>query len=949
MNSFLKNTAQQLLDSGKDLSQLVVVLPNRRAGLFFIKYLEELIETPTWMPEVKTIEQVFSGIAKQATADDLTLIFELYDVYQQLQPEAETFDRFYFWGELILKDFNDLDQFLANAKLVYRNLSEIKAIESDLSFLTEEQVKLISQFWKSFQAQKPEEKERFLRFWQILEKLYEQFNAQLDVLGLAYGGKVYRKAVSKLPEMVQPEKHYVFVGFNAFTLAEEKLIKHFIKYFGAEVYWDVDAYYVLDKRQEAGLFFREYIKDPILGPTFPSELPQAIESKSSFIHTYAIPLKINQANVVGKLLEQVPTEESLEETVVILPDEQLLFPLLHVLPTSIDKLNVTMGYPIRNAPVYAFLDAILDLQRYIKIKEGRVSFYHKQVLDLLSFPYLMDSNAAFAKELKASIQKDNLIEISVEHLQAGGGLFQEVFQKVGSSDLIRYLGKLMQLLAEQLKNDSIQSSYLFQAYKQLNRIQEVLSDHRLGNLSLEFFLKLFRQLFQEVRLPFEGEPLLGLQVMGVLESRNLDFRRVIICDVNEGSFPPGGGINSMIPHNLRRAFSLPVQEQNDAIYAYTFYRLLHQAEEVHLIYSTASDQGKNGEMSRFLQQMQVELSIAKPQIQMLPADVSSGTEITVTKDTAVMKKLSEYWVSSAGDGESYPRSLSASAINSYLDCRLRFYLRYVAGLKEQEEVAADVDAGVFGTILHRAIELLYLPEQEKAPKLITSHELNRIQPTIGEAVDKAIKEFYNAVDDSSFVPSGQMQLVREIFMEYIHAIVKYDQEAGNFTVLGLEQAHQTSIPITVQGRREEVRLYGLIDRVDEKEGVIRLLDYKTGKDEKKFTTIASLFDRGDQKRNKAVMQTMLYAYFYQFANPTNQKPLKPGLFNVKEIFEEGFSPFLLMGKEKVEIGNYLTFAEEFEQGLSLLLQELFDPAIAFDQTMDVDKCKYCAFKEMCGR
>ncbi|MGY6523630.1 MAG: PD-(D/E)XK nuclease family protein [Mongoliitalea sp.] len=949
MNSFLKNTAEKVLNSGKDLSQLVIVLPNRRAGLFFVKYLEELIESPTWMPEVKTIEQVFSGIAKQRKADDLTLIFELYDVYQQLQPEAETFDRFYFWGELILKDFNDLDQFLADAKLVYRNLSEIKAIESDLSFLTEEQVALISQFWKSFQAQKPEEKERFLRFWQILEKLYEQFNAQLDVLGLAYGGKVYRKAVGKLPELAQPEKQYVFVGFNAFTLAEEKLIKHFIKEFGAEVFWDVDAYYIEDKRQESGLFFRDYIKDPVLGPTFPQELPQTIASKARNIHTYAIPLKINQANVVGKLLETVGAEESLEETVVILPDEQLLFPLLHVLPGNVDKLNVTMGYPIRNAPVYAFLDAILDLQRYIKVKDGKVTFYHKQVLDLLSFPYLLDSNPEFTQALKVKIQSDNLIELSIEQLHAGGGLFQEVFQKVASHELVKYLGKLMQLLAQQLKADSIQSSYLFQAFKQLNRIHEVLSDHRLGDLSLEFFLKLFRQLFQEVRLPFEGEPLQGLQVMGVLESRNLDFRRVIICDVNEGSFPPGGGINSMIPHNLRRAFGLPVQEQNDAIYAYTFYRLLHQAEEVHLIYSTASDQGKNGEMSRFLQQMQVELNIAKPQVQLLPADVRMGKEIVVSKDPAVMEKLAAYWLSSEEDA--YPRSLSASAINSYLDCRLRFYLRYVAGLKEQEEVAADVDAGVFGTILHRAIELLYLPEGDKAPKLITPHELNRIQPMIAPAVDEAIREFYHVEKGQEFVPSGQMQVVREIFIEYIQAIVDYDHEGGDFKVLGLEQKHTTSIPIEVNGRREDVRLFGLIDRVDEKDGVVRLLDYKTGKDENKFTTIASLFDRADSKRNKAAMQTLLYAYFYQFSNPANQQPLKPGLFNVKEIFKEGFSPFLLMGetRSKEELQNYLDVAEEFEQGLSDLLSELFNPEIPFDQTDDPKKCQYCAYKEMCGR
>ena len=941
MDSFLKDIAKQLLASGRDLKETVVVLPNRRAGLFFVQHLGAVIQEPTWMPEVKTIEQVFSGLAGQSASDDLSLIFELYEVYRQLQSSPEEFDRFYFWGELILKDFNDIDQFMADAKVLYRNLSEIKAIESDLSYLSPEQVQLISQFWKSFQSQQEKERERFLRFWQILGDLYEKFNAHLEVLGMAYTGKVYRQVASRLDRLSKPSKHYVFVGFNAFTLAEEALIRHYVGEFGAEIFWDLDAYYLEDKRQEAGLFFRDYQKDKVFGPTFPNELPSRIEHKSTKISSYAIPLKINQANLVGKLLEQVAPGESLEETVVILPDEQLLFPVLHALPESIGKLNVTMGYPIRNAPVYAFLDAVLDLQRFLRMREGLVYFYHKQVLDLLSFPYLLESNPDFVRQLKKDVSQNNTIEIGAQLLAQGGELFARVFQKVEAKDLFDYLGGLMEILAEQLKDDAIQRSYLFQAFKQLNRMREVFASQRLGELRTEFFLKIFRQLFREVRLPFEGEPLEGLQLMGVLESRNLDFKRVIICDVNEGSFPPGGGINSMIPFNLRRAFRLPVQEQNDAIYAYTFYRLLHRAEEVHLIYTTASDQGKAGEMSRFVQQMHAELGISKPKVLMVEASLTPSREITVEKTPPIMDVLSAYFV----EGEVNPKQkrLSASAINAYLDCRLRFYFQYIAGLKENEEVSSEVDAGVFGNILHKAIELLY----GEPVGIITPHVLERLKPQIPAAVDRAIADFYKEEDEKQVRLTGQMHIVREIFIHYIQAIVDYDQRHGDFKVLGLEAQHNATIKVDVAGASKDVGLSGFIDRMDEKDGVVRLLDYKTGKDDKKFNSVASLFDREASKRNKAAMQTLLYAYFYQFDHPSNTKPLKPGLFNVKEIYKDNFSPFLIKEKEQVE--NYLDIREEFEQGLSGLLSELFNADIPFDQTQDAKKCQYCSYREICGK
>ena len=945
MTPFLKETAQQLLDSGQDLKDLRVVLPNRRAGLFFTKYLGELIEQPVWMPEVITIEQLVYQLAGNTPTDDLTLVFELYETYRTLQKDAEPFDRFFHWGELILKDFNDLDQFLAPVKQVYAHLAEIKEFESDLSFLTEDQWALIAQFWKAFERQNETEKARFLKFWQILGALYEGFQERLQKSGLAYGGQLYRQVASTTDSIPKPDKHLIFIGFNAFTGAEEKIITHFIQAFAAEIYWDVDAYYLDDPLQEAGLFFREYRKNAVFGQTFSKQLPARIQKKGSQIHTHAIPLKTNQANLVSKLLEGVKLKEQLEETVIILPDEQLLFPVLYQLPEGITKLNVTMGYPMRNAPIYAFLDAVLDLQRHAKRKDGQVTFYHKSVLDLLAYPYLQAANGSLASQIAQKIQEENWVDVPEELLTKKNGLFDLVFQKISGDVLIEYLIALIDYLAKELQEDLTQKSYLFQAFKQLNRVKEIFNSTGSKGLKVEFLLSLFRKLFRDLKLPFEGEPLQGLQVMGVLESRNLDFRRVIICDLNEGSFPPGGGIQSMIPMNLRKAFRLPVQEQNDAIYAYTFYRLLHRAEEVHLIYTTAGEQGKSSEMSRFIQQMRVELPISAPESVLVPVNLTPNQAITLTKSPAMLTRLARYF-KPKGEGEAEKR-FSASALNMYLDCRLRFYLRYVAELKEKEVVVKTIDPMTFGTLLHRGVEILYqIPEGEEFRE-ITSHEINRLLPQVPKAVEQAFRELYKKEEGEELLLTGQLQIAREVLTKYIQAILAYDQRNGDFKVVGLEKEHRAYLSIKTEEGEQEVALGGVIDRMDIKDAVVRLLDYKTGKDTKKIASIGSLFDRENTKRNKAAMQTFLYAFFHHYQFPETQLPLKPGIINIKEIYSPDFSPYLQLND--AEVNDYRVFAAEFEQGLRGLLEEIVDPLIPFDQTEDKKKCTYCAYKELCGR
>lgn len=956
MDSFLQDTAKDLLKKKGQLRNLTIVLPNRRAGLFFTRHLGQLIQEPTWMPEIKTIEDLFNESAQLRPADSLTLIFELYQVYCQLHPSPEPFDRFYFWGELILKDFNDLDQFMVDAGKLYHQLSALKEIETDWSFLTAHQIALIQAFWRSFEGKESQHKDKFLKFWELLSPLYDAYQLSLKVSGIAYPGMIYRKVAESLPEMTPPESTFVFVGFNAFTLTEEKLVKYFLANFGAEIYWDLDAYYVNDPQQESGLFFREYLKDPVLGPTFPANLPQRIGKRAFKIKTYATPLKVTQANLAGSILSQIGEFENLEETVVILPDEQMLFPLLNILPNDVKKINVTMGYPIKNTPVYTFLESVLELQRYTKIEEDQVHFYHKPVVDLLSSVYLRKENPVLSEEITSELKATNQVYIPQKSLKAGGRLFALIFNKYSSSDLLLGLMELVQALAERSQVDGLDRSYLFQCYKQLNRLRDLLLSRSEVAISLEFVIRIFRQIFREVKLPFEGEPLEGLQVMGVLESRNLDFKRVIICHMNEGSFPPSASLNSMVPFNLRKAFGLPVQEQNDAIYGYTFYRLLHRAEEVHLIYTTAGDQGRAGEKSRYIYQLSEELGFEmegnREEVVYVPIDIKSTEAITVQKDSTILNLMKRYLVNGVGASAV---AISPSALAVYLDCRLKFYFKYIAELAEEEEVSEEVDPAVFGNLVHGALENLYLGFiVRKKRSLLTPEDFPSLKDFIFPAIEKAIRKQYFIQEDETLKLSGHLIIARDVLQKYLLQILKLDADSAPFEIISLEaeKKYKARLPIQTAFGTQTVLLGGIIDRVDKREGVIRLMDYKSGKDNRVFQSIESLFDRENKNRNKAAMQTLFYGLLYHYNFPENRLPLKPALLNLREIFKDDFSPYLEVKESKAKpivVENYLDYKEAFEIQLQGILEELFSEDVPFDQTENLEKCSYCPYTGICGR
>lgn len=957
MNSFLRETAKTLLTEYGDLKAVKVVLPNRRAGLFFSKFMGQLIKKPIWMPEIVTIEDLFYGLAEKRPADKLTLIFELYKVYREVSGTEEGFDRFYFWGEMILRDFNDLDQFLVNAEKLFLNLKEQKVLESDWSFLSPDQVALIQEFWASFQSRDREHQEKFLKFWDLLLPLYRSYKSSLEVAGMAYGGMIYREVATRLDQFTYMDKQHVFVGFNAFTGAEELLVKHFVKHFRAGVYWDLDAYYILDDIQEAGLFFRDYRKDAVLGPTFPESLPEGIRKKNPKIRTYALPLKINQANLVGSLLEEVPEGENWEETVVILPDEQLLFPLLNVLPDRVKEVNVTMGYPVKNTPVYTFLEAILEMQRYTKVEDGQLYFYHKPVKELLSMVYLQSRNPDFATKVINDLNLTNTIYLPQSELVNGGDLFARVFMLFTPENMVEGIMEIIRNLASNIDEESMERTYLLQCYKQMNRVEGVLLQEIKEEVTLEFFIRIFRQLFREIKLPFQGEPLEGLQIMGVLESRNLDFRRVIICNMNEGSFPPNSSINALVPFNLRKAFGMPVQEQNDAIYAYTFYRLLHQAEEVHMLYATAAQQGQVGEKSRYIHQIQHEMqdfSVAGNELPVhVPVGLSEVRPITITKDENILETLQRY-TDQAGAGV-VPVSFSPSAINTWLDCRLKFYFNYIASIEVPEEVQEDVDPALFGNLVHLSLELLYQGYiKRKGRSVLAAEDIRELEKYVFPSVELAIRRQYHLEENKEMKLTGKLAIARDVLQKYLLGVLKKDGETAPFEIISLEagRKYKARLSINTDRGNRQVAFGGVIDRVDRVNETIRLIDYKSGADRKDFNGIESLFDRKSKSRNKAAMQTLFYGFLFKANFPNNKVPLKPAIFALREIFQEDFNPYLQVKEgtgKRVEVENYMDYEEDFLRGLSNTIQEIFDPDQPFDQTEDLTKCKYCPFAPICSR
>jgi CRISPR/Cas system-associated exonuclease Cas4 (RecB family) len=960
MKPFLLELAETLFrEHTRKLDTLTLVFPNRRASLYFRKHLSTLIDKPVFAPDLITIEEFIGRFSSARIPDKLELIYQLWIVYHAGKPEEERepFDQFYFWGEMLLKDFDEIDKYMVNSDHLFKDLSNQKELDATFDFLTEEHREFLRSFWINFQESPSGNKEKFLSVWKMLPGIYAAFRKHLEENRLAYDGMLHRNVAEKIASQKIPQG-LKFVGFNALTKAEEVILAACVEKAGATIHWDVDTYYVNNVVQEAGRFFREYQEHPILKSTFPAEIPSNLINRApgheKKIRLYGAPQPIGQAKLAAQLLkEEIDKGINPEETLFVLPDEKLLMPVMHGVSGHVDKLNVTMGFPLSATPMFNLIELLVELQ--ITRKSGH--FNHRSVLAILGHPYVVVADTASSHKKRKDILIGNWVHIPKNFLASSIQLHRIIFQEVGLAgddgnklSMIEYIRQIITEIGSLNALPDFDKEYAFGFLTLINRFDQVIgqTDIKAATYSAmknswRSFLRLFRQVVRSYKIPFSGEPLRGLQVMGVLETRNLDYKNVIILSLNEGAFPSFSSKGSYIPFNIRKAYRLPTVEHQDAMYAYLFYRVLQRAENISLFYNSETDVLGQGEMSRYLQQLiyesglPVERAVMHHTVQPLPIN-----PITIKKDKQVLARLADI----LKERPHRNRGLSPSALNAYIECRLRFYFRYVAGIKEPNEVEDDLDARMLGSFLHQVMERFYKQIRDrKKSKTVDAVDFENYLGPIHTIIDDVFRDWYKLDPAVPVEYDGQRLVVREMIIRFASKILDLDKKHAPFEMEALEQEGMVySIPIS--HAPGNVVIGGVIDRADYKDGVLRIIDYKTGKDDLDFLSIASLFQR-EGKRNKAVFQTLVYALLVRKNFPKNYKTLLPGLMNRKNLFDDNFTFGFRMDKEL--LSDVISFLDEFEELLKNVVEELYDPKEVFDQTTEEGNCKFCPYNSICYR
>jgi len=885
--------------------------------------------------------------------ETLEAIFELFEVYKKVQKKAETFDKFFFWGEMILRDFEEIDQYLVDTKHLFTGIKSQKELDEAFYFLDEEDKAIIQSFWSSFLPDTTKTQQNFLDTWRILLPLYEGFKERLHNQKRAFGGMIYRDIAERLEkDQPKPDHKIYLAGFNALTKSEETIFKYLVRECNATIIWDLDAYYFNNYQQEAGTFLREYANDTLLGRSFPKEPANQIEEEKTFTAT-GVSLEVGQAKAMGEAVEEIVSQPDFDpsRTVIVLPQEHMLFPVLHSIPESVEKVNITMGYPLKDTSIYSLLESALDLQRLRKKSQVKgVSFYHRPVQELLLHPLLMPLEEKAASKWLVEIKKKNRIMIPAEELTFQHPVMQQVFEE--ADDPLNYLLKVLRALYEHWKDTDrdLEVEFISRFYGHMELLEAMIGD-KSEELKYDFFTALFKRLARSFKVPFTGEPLDGLQIMGILETRNLDFDRVYILNMNEGSWPAQPRRGSFVPYNIRRAFGLPVYENNDAMYAYLFYRLLQRAKEVHFFYNTVSEFNVNGEISRFVRQLEAESShTIEKKVLANPVKTQSIEEITIQKTPEVLQHMKRFTA-----GYQYPDAskFTPSALITYLTCRLKFYFKYVAKLYEAEDVQEEMDAAIFGNILHNTMEILYkeFTKREKRD-IIYPNDIFIIRAGVKGALRKAFMAHYNVEKSESFELEGRSIIAAEILEKFANQIIDHDQKYAPFKVLGLEastrEGYHLEVPVEIAGKTIYVNIKGIIDRIDFKEERVRVIDYKTGRDEKEYESIEVLKDRTKILKNKTILQVFYYSYLY-WKVAGDQHIIEPGIFNSKDLFKDDFSWRVHQKNSKAELLDFRPLAKEYENFLTELLTEIYDPEVPFDQVEDEKMCKYCPYVGICGR
>lgn len=1027
MQAFLQQIANHIPINEADpraLKDHCYVFPNRRAGVYFKKYLTERFKGKfIWSPQVLSIVEFVELMSDKVILGPITLAFELFSVYFLHEPEVQ-FDKFYPWGQILLRDFDEIDKYMADAEKLFQVVKEQKEIETD--FMPPERIEAIKQFWNIFEHEKDdtELKDEFIKIWQVLGQVYKGFRDNLQRNDSAYYGMAIREIAENLEKgsLKLPFKKIVFGGFNALATAEIRIIEHLTQHHDTTVYWDTDAYYMTNRKQEAGNFVAKYYEKWKDHPKHHWAFQTDFAKNKKNIHIIGVPLKVGQAKYTGQLLQNALKNKTIDptQTAVVLGDESLLFPMLYALPDNLETVNVTMGYPLKNSPLLALLENIYRLQKSMLItpaKDGepeKYSFYSKSILEIINNAHIKPFDAELVQSYSSYIARFNIVYTNQDSIlkklkgekEKPHPVFVLLFQRADTFvGLLHCFNRLLVWLFNQIKEDNkeetdlnqkadeqpeegievsksaIELEFIYHLIKQLKMLEETLKKYQ-RIVSLDTFWKLFREIIVSVKLPFTGEPLRGVQVMGFLETRTIDYQNLFVLSVNEGVIPATKPHVTYIPFNLRKGFGLPTFLDQDAIYAYHFYHMLQRSEKVFLLYNTEVGSFAAGEKSRFLLQLEHELKLRYSPITItnqlvttpLEAETPNTELMTIPKNADIMERLSRYFVQDPEpepekneDGtpkKSHKRQLSATALTTYVRCPVQFYFQYIAELRELGTVDEEINDLLFGNVLHYAIELIYRPymlkgdvmTEEIMESLKKKHKL--INKRVNEAFKKILKD-----EQVTKKEEGFNLLMKKVIKKLIYKIIETDAKQVPFKIIELEEVYdektgqkKDDLPETAPGRYDthidigegrKVRIKGIIDRIDEVRDengapIIRILDYKTGKVQ--FETSATAlklppdkyiekyFEKPDLRSG---FQIYYYAYLYWLQHPTAH--IQVGIYALQEISK---------GVRFLQNGKILDseFFLAFETRLKKMLTELFDEHTSFLQSEDEKAYAFSAYR-----
>jgi CRISPR/Cas system-associated exonuclease Cas4 (RecB family) len=950
MERFLTRCAEYIYTKhqGK-LEGICLVFPNRRAGTFFNSYLQKIITEPMIGPITTTVNELISGFSALHQGEKLQLISILYPIFKKHTHTEETFDEFYFWGEVLLSDFNDIDRYLVSAKDLFTNVADLKDIGLGLDYLTPEQKEAIERFWGSLSAGmlNPHQKE-FFSVWQKLYNIYSEFrNALLD-REMAYGGMIYREVTEEFSRNVPEfefEKYYI-IGLNALNTCE----KTFFRILGprAVFLWDYDKYY-LDPKLEAGKFIREnLVKFPPPDDFF---FDTTCFSGKKHIRIVAVSSSFGQAQEVPRFMEQINSEfrNDFDNTAIVLADESLLYPALGAIPTAVETINVTMGYPAKNSVVYGFLLLLINLIKNRRTNsEGRTVIYHRFVTDILNHQLLGNVEYEKTREFISRLKRNNIVAVPVQEIDYSDmhRLIFKVPEKV--DDYNSYFLRVLEALFSMVRNNDPENKLLpeliYTLYQSVEKIGNTLASIQPDQESLispSVYFRLFGQYTGQTSVAFEGEPLYGMQVMGILETRCLDFENLVILGLNEGKWPRTQSSPSFIPYNIRKGFGLPGIDEQDAMYAYYFYRLLQRARNVTATYSILKEGIGTGELSRFGYQLLYEsgFDVINTSLDFRFSSEPSSS-VTASGSKSITDKMLQ--------GNSPENPLSPTAINTWLQCSIRFYFRYILQLPEPEEMKDEIDSMAFGSIFHETIEQLYKPFRGQTINKTDLANIIKDKVLIENEIRKAIGKHYikQTVPGKPVPIEGKALLIFENIKTFIKRLIEVDMELTPFDLIELEGKYTTSLDVVVDGKPRKIFIGGKIDRIDRVNGMVRALDYKTGNVETlAISQLSDLFEKDKENNRKEILQALIYCMVY---NESSGEPsaVQPAIYSLRKLFGENFSPDIKRNGGKL---IYQDVKDEFRQELAKMLSEMLSGSGSYSQTPHDKYCGYCAYRKVCQR